>query len=104
MLSGIGLITVVRMATKPELRRAIFEWLAERFPIEDLLDELVLDADVVPDADDDGSEGAGEQDEAESEPAQKTGGTPNSRRRVARARGDTNGQHGRKPPNRGTRA
>jgi hypothetical protein len=108
VLLGVGLVTTIRIALSPELRRSIIESLAERFPIEDLLDELVVDADVVPDSDDHeeaaaaedesgvGSSGSGSDD-------RQTDG-PQRRRRVTRARGDSNGQHGRKPPNRGTRA
>jgi hypothetical protein len=113
LLVATGLITLVRMALTPKLRRAIFEALSQRFPIEDLLDELVLNADVVPEADDyvseagaEGEDGQNEgdrEDEADSEQGPKRAGAQ-QRRRVARARGDTNGQHGRKPPNRGTRA
>lgn len=112
VLMGVGLVTTVRVALSPELRRTILEAVAERLPLEDWLDELVLDADVVPDADDgDAQEGGADEapDEAEGAQAgaQRASRHPSGgqrRRNVSRSRGDTNGRGGRKPPNRGTRA
>lgn len=113
---GIGLVTTIRVALSPELRRSIIQSLAERFPIEELLDELVLDADVVHDPAEDEAEmtgdaeagGAGDDTGDSGTDADSGAETKQTaqqrRRRVSRARGDTNGQHGRKPPNRGTRA
>ena len=111
VLVGVGLVTTVRVALSPELRRAILEAVAEHLPLEDLLDELVLDADVVPDSDDGAEEGGADQAADETEGAEagaeraRTRPSGGQRRRNAsRSRGDTNGRGGRKPPNRGTRA
>jgi hypothetical protein len=106
---GIGLATTVRLAVSPEFRRAIIDAVAERLPIEELLDELVLDADVVPDPEDgehepDGEAADTEADAPEPGRARKPASSGQRRRPVSRARGDTNGQRGRKPPNRGARA
>ena len=112
LLIGVGLVTTVRVAMNPELRKRILEAVAEHLPLEELLDELVVDADVVPETDDaEAEEGEGDQGADETEGAEA--GTEHPRRRpsggqrrrnVSRSRGDTNGRGGRKPPNRGTRA
>jgi len=114
MLMGIGLVTTVRAALNPELRRSILAAIAEHFPLEELLDELVLDADVVHDdvadsesegTDEDGGGGAASGPEPEGTGKAAKHATAQQRRRSAsRQRGDSNGQRGRKPPNRGTRA
>ncbi len=94
LLVGTGLVTVVRWAARPESWRASYE----------ALSRLVLHGDVMPDGDDEAAESAGAGEEAEPKPAEPQSASPLKRRRVTRARGDTNGSHGRKPPNRGTRA
>jgi hypothetical protein len=111
VLIGVGLASTVGVALSPELRRSIIEAVAEHIP-QDLLDEFVLDAEVVPDTDDTELEatdaGAGEASpeltDHEPEPARKRATGQRQRRPANRTRGDTNGQSGRKPPKRGTRA
>ena len=77
VLIGVGLVTTVRVALSPELRRAILEAVAERLPLEELLDELVVDADVVPDSDD---AEEGRADEAADETDGAEAGTERPRR------------------------
>ena len=76
------------MALDPVKRRELFEALARRFPIQELLDEIVLEADVVPDADDhDGQTTDQEPDEErqpgenDAKPAQRTAVTKKPHRR-----------------------
>lgn len=118
VLAGIGLVTTVRVALSPALRRSIIEAVAEHLPLEELLDKTVLDADVVPESDDaepqageteeDGTDAESGEDAEFEEPAKERGpahaGAGQRRRSASRARGDANGRGGRKPPNRGTRA
>jgi hypothetical protein len=125
VLLGAGLVTTVRVALNPELRRELFQSIARRLPIQELLDEIVLEADVVPDEADIDAESHtdaefdtdaesdtdaeaeaedDEEDAGEKKPAKPQARSQQSRRRVSRARGDTNGKGARKPPSRGTRA
>ena len=102
-LMGVGLRTVVRTASDPELRRETVESLAQRFPVEELLEEIAIEVEAARAAmmgasvsSQPGSDAAGD---AEDAPAEQR-----RRRPAPRKRGDSNGQRGRKPPNRGTRA
>jgi hypothetical protein len=98
---------VVRTLRDPEFRQETVDALAERFPVEEFLEELALEVEAAraamtgqgvasaPEAGRaTGADGANDSD----------GGNQRRRRPVTRRRGDTNGQRGRKPPNRGTRA
>jgi hypothetical protein len=100
-LLAIGAATTTRAALDPERRRTSLAKLAERFPIDDLLEEIAVEVAAARAALADADEQA-EASEAEVS-AEKSAG-PRQRRPVSRSRGDTNGQRGRKPPNRGTRA
>lgn len=103
MLTAVGLVSTVRFVLDPERRRETFEMLADRFPIEDLLEEIAVEVDAartaVANAAADASEAAGG-----AAPTDVKAAGQRRRRPVARSRGDSNGQRGRKPPNRGTRA
>jgi hypothetical protein len=99
---GVGLATIARVTRDPDFRRGTFEAVAQRFPLDSLLEEIAVEVDAAR---------AALADQAESEPAEQnvaaakgaaTASRP--RRSKSRTRGDTNGQSGRKPPNRGTRA
>lgn len=102
-LMGVGLWTVVRTARDPELRRETFEAVAQRFPVEELLEDLALEVAAAraavtgdPQSAAAASQPAGDQEEDDA--AQRR------RRPAPRRRGDINGERGRKPPKRGTRA
>jgi hypothetical protein len=100
-LLAIGAATTTRVALDPERRRAGLTKLAERFPIDDLLEEIAVEVAAARAALADADEQAGA---SEAEAAAEKPVGPRQRRPVSRSRGDTNGQRGRKPPNRGTRA
>lgn len=104
VLMSIGLLTTARLARDPDVRREAVEALAHRFPVEGLLEELAVEIDAaraaVAAAQ---AESEAEAATAEGEGAAKPAATQR-RRPTNRTRGDTNGRHERKPPNRGTRA
>jgi len=108
LLMSVGLATTVRVALDPELRRDLIESLAARFPIEDLLEEIAVEVDAARAALADAAGAEADAAEAEAEKGPKAtrakAGSQSRRRATSRTRGDTNGQRGRKPPNRGTRA
>jgi hypothetical protein len=101
VLLAVGAVTTTRAALDPERRRASLAKLAERFPIDDLLEEIAVEVAAarasLADADN-------QAEASEAEVAAENSGGPRRRRPASRSRGDTNGQRGRKPPNRGTRA
>lgn len=99
-LMGIGLATTVRIARDRERRRETLETLAQNFRLEDLLEEIAVEVDAVRAVLADESATADPETETTK---QKASGT-RTRRPASRSRGDTNGQGGRKPPSRGTRA
>jgi hypothetical protein len=110
VLSVVGLLTVLRITRSPRRRAQLLDALATRFPIQELLDEVALEMAAARAAM--GEETAGEPESGSAdggtgtsgeEPAKRAGDKP-PRRPVARRRGDTNGQGGRKPPSRGKRA
>ena len=100
----VGLLTVAHAARNPKLRAEVLEALAARFPIEEFLEEIAGEMEAARAAVS-GQPGAAEQepDTPDEEPATEAS---NQRRRrpPARRRGDSNGQRGRKPPDRGTHA
>lgn len=98
-LMAVGLVTTIRVARDPELRHETIEALAARLPIEDLLEEIAVEVQAARAALADQAGAADEQTEA----AEPKKATARRRRPASRPRGDTNGQRGRKPPNRGTR-
>lgn len=101
-LMGVGVVTTVHAARDRELRRAALGALAERLPIEDLLAEIAVELEAVRSSlDNDPDAEPANEDADEAGPQTNAQGR---RRSVSRSRGDTNGQRGRKPPNRGTRA
>jgi len=108
LLMSVGLATTVRVALDAELRRDLIESLAARFPIEDLLEEIAVEVDAARTALANAAAEEADAAEANAEKDPKAtrakAGTQSRRRATSRTRGDTNGQRGRKPPNRGTRA
>ena len=104
MLLAIGLLTVVRTTRNPKLRAEVLEALAKRFPIEQLLAELASEVEAARAAVGDEAE-APEQESGTSDEEPAAEASEQRRRRpVTRRRGDSNGQRGRKPPDRGTHA
>ena len=79
LLLGAGLVTTARVALDPVKRRELFEALARRFPIQELLDEIVLEADVVPDADDSDEPQLTGQESAEERQPEESGAKPAQR-------------------------
>ena len=106
-LMGIGVWTIARTARDPELRREALETLAQRFPVEELLEEIAIEVDAaraaMMGASASNHPAASNPSDATPDP-DDTSAEQRRRRPAPRRRGDANGQRGRKPPNRGTRA
>jgi hypothetical protein len=100
LLMGVGLVTSVRVARDPELRRDTLEALVQRFRVEGLLEEIAVEVEAARAALADEAAASDQQPPAGK---RKASGT-RARRPVSRSRGDSNGQRGGKPPSRGTRA
>ena len=105
-LMAVGLVTTVRLTLDAELRRQALGALAERIPIDDLLGEIAVEVDAARAAfaDATAAENTRASGPENDEAAGDRAGKERRRRPVARTRGDRNGQRGRKPPDRGTRA
>jgi hypothetical protein len=108
LLMSVGLATTVRIALDAELRRDLIDSLAARFPIEDLLEGIAVEVDAaraaLANAAGEGADAVEAEAEKDPKATRAKAGSQSRRRATSRTRGDTNGQGGRKPPNRGTRA